>query len=269
VDPNLANNVASATLTVRNVGFTDQPNLFFPTFSGFGGSVFVGQSEPVDITIGNEGAAEAHNPVLSLSLPDGVTASNLPPGCTQADAGLTCDGPALLVGSTWPVDLTLTATRAGSYTLHGVVSSQEQDMNSLDNAVDLSFDATQSPGAGADVAIGSVRFARSISHGTTDAISFVIANHGPQATGGSKFVATLPAGVSFASVSSPAAHRCAVTGRTITCSFASLSAGRTIPVTLTVTGNTAGLRTISLLAAGRASDPDSSDNAASVAIRIH
>jgi uncharacterized repeat protein (TIGR01451 family) len=267
-DPNLTNNRASATVdVVPRGGFVDYPNLFPQLIVGGGGVILVQQPTPMDVTVGNQGQGEAKNPVLTLSIPDGVSVSSLPPGCSGAST-VTCDGSALLVGSAWPVDFTVTATRAGSYDIHGVLSSETPDLDPNDNSFDVTFDATSSSAGGANVALSHLRFARSIAQGGIDAISFVVSNAGPLATDGTKFAVTLPSGVSFSSVSSALPHRCATRGRVVTCSFASLSPGRSFAVTLDVTGVTAGLRTLGFLAAGRSSDPDSSDNAANVAIRI-
>ena len=229
-DPTPGNNTATAPTTV-----TASADL---TIAKSGpATVVAGAPIAYTLTVRNNGPSDAANVSVTDTLPSGVVfVSATGGGWSCGNAGnvtVTCTRPTLAASATAPV-ITVTVTAPASAAVlsnSASVSSSTADPNAANNTAIAVTTVT----ASADVSIAKLGPATVTASG---ALSYQVdvANAGPSAAVAVSMVDTLPAGVTFVSVTA-ASWTCSNAGDTsVTCTLPSLSSGASAPpITIVVT----------------------------------
>ena len=177
------------------------------------------------IVVENDGNADATDVAFADDLPDGVSWSIdgvTPAGCgLDASNDLACSGLTVPADGSVQIDLvgTSDADDCPSITNPSFTMTAQNDVNPQDNqTVDVTI-AVRCP----DVRVTKVADAASIDAGDEAGFTITVTNDGPGAAHNVSFDDVLPAGVSWSM--DPAVPGCAITGSTLSCSFATLASG--------------------------------------------
>jgi uncharacterized repeat protein (TIGR01451 family) len=235
-DPFPANNTATVSLTVATLSDLAVSLSASPATAG--------QSTTVTATVSNNGPSDASGVVVTYTIPASTTFQSI-----AIPSGWSCGTPA--VGGTGPITCTvaaLAASAAATLPLTLGVAASLSDGTDLTTTVqvgsatadpDLSSNAASATaivGASADLTLGLS--AGSAVAGQTASVSANLANNGPSDAAGISLSYTLPSGTTFQSVAAPTGWSCSTppVGSTgsVTCTTASLSAGATAPIVVTI-----------------------------------
>ena len=226
--------------------------------------VVVGQNLRYTLTVSNVGPSTATAVVLKDTLPPGVTSVSSTPGaesCAEASGVITCALPDMPANTSTTVTILVTADTAGVITNTATVTAGETDpdvtnntatlMTTVDVAADLSITKSDSP----DPAVA----------GASLSYTVMVTNNGPSDATAVTLTDTLPAGVAFVS-STPDSPTCTESSGTVSCTLGALNAGETTTVAIEVTVSSATIGTITNTASvtGNETDPDDTNNSASV-----
>ena len=229
-DPVPANNSDSMTTTVTASADVSM------TKSG-PATVVAGSSVSYSLVVANAGPSDAANLLVTDTLPAGVTfvsANGAGWVCTNSgNVSVSCTRAALATGATAPtITVVVTApAQAASLTNSASVSSTTSDPTPGNNVDSVTTGVT----ASADLAIVKNGPASAVA-GTDLSYTLVVTNSGPSDAANLTVTDTLPAGVTFVSVSG-AGWTCSNNGNTsVTCARLTLSAGVTAAgITIVVT----------------------------------
>ncbi len=204
-DPNSGNNSASSSVIVgtsADLSVTNTPN---PVPVQAGGTTTYTQ------VVNNAGPTNAASVTLTETAPANTTGTSLtgPAGWTCTLATLTCTNPNLAVGSS---TITYVVTVTGG-TLAGTainetanVSSSTTDPNTSNNtaiASDVVATATQ-----ADLVTTNVASPSSVAAGSNVTYTQTVTNDGPAAATSPSFTETIPANMSYQSITIPTGWTC-------------------------------------------------------------
>jgi uncharacterized repeat protein (TIGR01451 family) len=244
-DPQSANNVASANVTLANSADLSV------TQSG-PGAALAGTTVSYTITVANAGPSDAANVMLSDPLPVGVTLLGVGGDCTAFPCvlGTIVPGSARTATVTYEVP----ADYSGANPLANVasVTSSTDDPN-LGNNI---HSATTTIGAGADVAI-TFEGPDFVERGSEATYMVRVTNNGPSSATGVEATSTLPSGVTLVSNVGDCSGAWP-------CTFGTLAAGETKTVAMTVCIGTAAAQPLHFVATATAAttDPYAGNNTA-------
>jgi uncharacterized repeat protein (TIGR01451 family)/LPXTG-motif cell wall-anchored protein len=259
-DPNAGNNV-----DVANTNVTASADLSLAKTGP--GSVVAGGGVSYQVTVTNAGPSDADNLVVTDGLPAGVTfvsAGGTGWSCSNTgNVSVTCTRPGLAAGVAAP-DITVVVTvpaQAASLSNTASVASTTADPDPSNN----SDTADTSVTASADLVMAklgppTVTAAGSVTYTLT------VTNNGPSDADNLSVADTLPAGVTFVSVTG-GGWTCSNTGNvSVACTRLALAAGSSAPViTVVVTAPAqAGSLTNTASVGSTTTDPDPSNNLSSV-----
>ena len=265
-DPNPGNNTATAPTTV-NASADLAVTKTGPATVTAGGTI----SYTVDAE--NLGPSDAANVSLVDTLPAGVSfvsvnASNAGWGCSNAgNASVTCTRATWAAGSSTAFTIIVTAPNNSAALTNSVsITSTTADPDSGNN----SDTANTTVNASADLAVTKAGPANVTAGGN---ISYTVdaENLGPSTAASVSLVDTLPAGVTFVSVSaSNGGWTCGNTGNvSVSCTRATWAAGSATTFTIVVTApNNSASLTNSVSISSTTADPDSTNNSASVGTSV-
>ncbi|HEY3129920.1 MAG TPA: DUF11 domain-containing protein, partial [Acidobacteriota bacterium] len=258
-DPNLANNVATATTTVSAA---NNPDLSIA--KSHSGNFTVGTNGVYTVTVQNVGSAATTAVIIVTdALPSGlsfVSATGTGWSCSASGQVVTCsNGGPIAAGSGSSITLTVSPTTAGTVT-NTVSVSTSGDTNAANNSA--SDPTTISAALAPDLSVAKSHTG-SFTVGTNGVYTITVQNIGSAATTAAITVTdVLPSGLSFVS-GTGTGWSCSAAGQTVTCTNAGpLAAGASSSITLTVSPGTAGTvtNTVSVSTSG---DTNSSNNSAS------
>jgi uncharacterized repeat protein (TIGR01451 family) len=212
-DPNSANNTATAVVAI---GRTADLSL---TDSASPASVVQGQDVSFTLTAADGGPSDAPSTVITDVLPGGLSFVSASAGCTNSSGTVTCVAGSLADGADAADTVVVKATQVGSPVDAATVTSGAVDPDTSNNTAS----AAVTVGPAVDLAITDVAPATVTAGGNLD-YAITAANNGPSAGTGVSWSDVLPAGETFASVTTPAGWSCTrpavgVNG-TVTCSHA-------------------------------------------------
>lgn len=199
-------------------------------------------------TITNNGPDTAVNVTFGQSVPAGTVFASFsaPAGWTcptpavGSPGSIVCTKPTMLSGESGAFTLVVTVTaNSGSIGSTVVGDSDTYDPDSLDNQATV-FTNVISPDS-ADLSITKTTAATSAPSGSTYTYTITVSNAGPNGATNVVMTDTLPAQLTFQSITTPAGFTCTTpavgsTG-TITCNGATLANGASASFTLTVRSN--------------------------------
>ena len=254
-DPNNANNSASASTTVRPVadlGLTksDSPD-----------PVLAGQLLTYTLGVSNAGPHAATGVTVTDTLPSGTTFDSATPSqgtCSQASGTVTCNLGTVANSGTASIDIKIRPQSEGSVTNQASITSDAGDLNTANNSASAS--TTVDPAA--DLELTKTDSPDPIHTGQQLTYTLGVHNAGPSATSGVAVSDTLPANVTFVSVSTTLGS-CFRSGVSVLCSLGTMTNNTNATITIQVTTQTPGTLTNSANVIGMTTDPDTADNGAS------
>jgi uncharacterized repeat protein (TIGR01451 family) len=223
-DRNPADNVASASVTVA------QADLAVAKWAS-AGVVATGRDLHYTLRVTNQGPTRAEDIHVVDTLPDGIRVYSTrisSGGCNQVGGAVECFVASLDAGQS--VDITISATvRAvsGVLTNQVAVEAATPDPDSSNNSASVSTRVAE-----ADLSISKTDSADPASPGSALSYTLTVTNLGPDAAPEVLVTDTLPAGVSFVSVSPT---ECSFVSGTVSCLFATLPSGSSRVITINTT----------------------------------
>ena len=161
-----------------------------------------GQNLTYTLTVANAGPDTANAPVLTVTLPVGVTFASAPAGCNEVAGVVTCALADLASGGSRTIDVVVTATTTGSPSADADVTSTTGDPVSANNTD--SVDVTV-------VAAADLSLTKSVDDPTPNVgqlvtFTITVTNAGPDTATNVQVDDLLPAGFTFASSDVGAAY---------------------------------------------------------------
>lgn len=260
VDPNTANNSATATVTVASAA-----DLSITKSPPDGTVVSVGARFTYALTVGNAGPSTATNVVVTDTLPAGVTLVSMPSFCGQSGSTVTCTFTSLppsLTTTTIALEVSAPSTPA-TLTNTATVAATETDPNTANNSATVTTTVIV---PSADVSL-SLSAPATLDQGTVFAYTITAHNGGPQTATNVVVSDTLAASLTFGSATwqiGATTGSCANSSGTVTCTAAALGSGQDMVVTLNVTPTAAGTVSNSASVSASETDPDLSNNSAAL-----
>lgn len=261
-DPNLSNNTRAVT---TEVVVPTEADVSF-SLSG-ASSYYVGAPIFFSFNVGNAGPATATGITVTLVLSHGLTPVNAG-SCTPTATVTTCT---LSIGSLAPGTgvsgiLEVRATEQTRYSVHGTVTADQPDPVTSNNADSFGFTATFL----ADLSVQVTESADPVLPGMPVTYTATIANLGPSPATGVRLVdswsATTGGGVELLSFAASENLSCAQTSsgaQSITCTTATLNAGASATVRITLRPLGVGAVTDGAVVRSLVDDPDMVNNRAS------
>ncbi len=256
-DPSAANNTAStqtAVLAEADLAVTQ------PDVAGIAGLTLT-----YSATVANNGPSAATAVTLTHTLPAGLGFVTSSLECADASGTVTCSLGTLSAGATTSVSFQATAAPSaeGLTTVTSSVAASQTDPDATNDSATAVVDISSE----ADVSI-SKSAAQEVTAGSTLRYDLAVGNAGPSDATSVTVTSTLPSGVTF--VSSAAAQGSCSGDATISCELGGLAAGATTTVALEVqvsanaTGSIVSFSSVS----ANESDPDATNNTATVASSV-
>ncbi len=218
------------------------------------------------LAVKNNGTLTATGVQLTDLLPAGVTFSSATPAgnCSQASGTVTCNFASVASGATVNVTINVIPTALGSITNTAAVTETEADYDLTNNI----SSATTTVVASSDISITKSAPA-TVMQGANFTYTLTVTNGGPTVATGVVVTDTLPAGVTFVSVTGTG---CSQAGGTITCNTGALNvapaAGSSATITITVQAGAPALITNTATSSSSIADPNAANNTASATTSI-
>jgi uncharacterized repeat protein (TIGR01451 family) len=262
-DPDTANNDAAVTVTVINL--PGEADLAL-SLGADPDPVEAGQTLTYFVNVSNFGPSDAIGVVLSDVLPAGVSLVSVSPsqGSCAGTTTISCALGTVVAGADAFVEIQVVPNMPGSLTDTASVTSGVHDPDTSNN--DASVTVTV-PGPAADLALTLVANPHPVLVGQVLTYTLNVSNSGPSDAPGVELSDVLPAGVTLVSVL-PSQGTCAgIT--TISCSLGTVAVGGDASVVIQVLPNQAGNITGTASVTGSLSDPDLTNNNASVTVIVY
>ncbi|GAB4424824.1 MAG: hypothetical protein Fur0044_22880 [Anaerolineae bacterium] len=257
-DPNTNNNSATATTTVNRLVNLSITKTSSPTL------VAAGNSLTYTLTVANSGPSEASGVIMTDTLPAGVTFAAASTGCSNASNIVTCSnlGNVSSGGAiTASIRVTVASSILGTLTNTATVTSNQPDSNTTNNTVTATTTVTRVT----DLAITQSSTPNPVTAGNNITFNLTVINNGPSDATSVTVSNTLPAGVTFQSVTPPN-PTCSHAGGIVTCNLGGMVKGntRSIAIVAKVNDTTAGnvINTAQVTVSG-SSDPVPENNSTS------
>ncbi len=206
VDPNIANNSATATDVVGNSANLSITNTPSPVPVQAGNNITYTQ------VVSNSGPSDAASVSLAETLPANTTAVSLtgPAGWTCTLATLTCTDPSLASGGSGTITFTVkvTAGTAAGTAINqtATVTTTTTDSNSANNTATASD--VVATGTQADLVVTNVAAPTTVAPGGNVTYTQQVSNNGPAAATAPSFTETTPPNTTYQSISIPAGWTC-------------------------------------------------------------
>ncbi len=228
--------------------------------------VTVGQTLTYTLNVANAGPSDATGTVLSDQLPAGVSLASATPsqGACSGTTTVSCSLGTVPAGGSASVVLQVIPNAAGTLTDSANVTSGVTDPNPANNSASVTVTAVAAAQPMADLSLSLTAAPNPVTVGQTLTYTLNVANAGPSDATGTVLSDQLPAGVSLASAQ-PSQGACSGT-TTVSCSLGTVPAGGSASVVLQVIPNAAGTLTDTASVTSGVTDPDTSNNSASVTV---
>lgn len=258
-DPNPANNSDTESTEV-GAGAPERADLTLVK-NDSPDPVAVGENIVYTLTVGNNGPDAATGVTITDTLPASLTFVSASAGCTQAGRVITCDVGGLAVGASAQVQITATATAAGTVTNSASVSGNEGDSNPANNNATEETQVLAAAPPRANLGVVKTDSVDPVNVGSPLTYMITVSNAGPDAATGVVLTDTLPASVTFNSMTTSQGLCTENAGRTITCELGGIAAGGNATLSINVTPTVAQLINNVVNVSGNENDGDTSNNA--------
>ncbi|MFN8525950.1 MAG: hypothetical protein U0821_22850 [Chloroflexota bacterium] len=266
-DPNNDNNGATAGAQIRAAPTADLVLTKTPSAE----IVPLGGAVSYTLLVRNDGSETATNVVVRDQIPAGLSFVGATPtgggggSCAFASGIVTCTFPSLASAGTLAVVVDTTATAAGTIANSATVGAAEQDPNNSNNGASAGITVTSS----ADLRISKTKTSPPdpLAVGQTVTYSLVVTNDGPAPATNVLVTDPLPANFRLTSATPTGGGTC--TGTTVVrCSFASLSNGASVTITIVGTIVSGGTLVNVATVSATEQDPDAADNTSTAASNV-
>ena len=238
--------------------------------------VTAGSSMTYALTVVNQGPSNAANVVIGDPMPAGVTI--LPDGVTAP-----ADGTCTVAANSASVSCSFASIPVGQsriVTVNANVAAAAASGSSLVNTATITSSGTPDPDqstwtastttpvvTSADLEIVKTSLGTGVVAGDTHGYQLSVTNNGPSVSRSVRVTDPLPAGTSLVSATFPGGT-CAVSAGNLTCDLGDLTAGQSVPISLTLAvakdqGDTT-LTNRASVASATTTDPDTSNNSSAV-----
>lgn len=220
-DSNTSNNTATITTAVNRL-----VNLSI-TKTGSSNPVAAGSGLNYLLTITNSGPSQASGVIVTDTLPAGVTFSTASPDCSNSSNKVTCNLGSVSSGGaiTASINVIVASSTSGTLTNTATVTSSEPDSNAANNTVTTTTTITRVT----DLAITQSSTPNPVTAGNNITYNLTVINNGPSDATSVTVSNTLPAEVTFQSVT-PAT--CSHSGGVVTCNLGGMVNGSTAPIAI-------------------------------------
>ena len=194
------------------------------------------------LTVTNNGPDVAVNTAVTDTLPASVTlisASTTQGTCAASGQTVGCELGDLASGALATITITVTPNSGGSITNTASTVSDTADTDNSNNTDTESTTVGGPAGTGADLTIDKTSSPAVVAVGQPINYTLTVRNNGPDQATGVEAVDTLPASVTFQSVSSSQGS-CSSSGRVVTCALGTLGVSATATVSIIATPTAAG-----------------------------
>ena len=263
-DPDSSDNNATATVTIL-------PAADLEATATSGATVAAGASTDLTFSVVNNGPSTATNSTMAISIPNGLTPSKAPAGCTITGQSVLCAIGMLTNGASAERVITVIAASdlsEAERTSTVTVASDTPDPitpNNTDRAPLLAAPI-------ADLSITKTANVARVAPGGMIYYTIGVANAGPASSTGAVVVDDLPEGLTVASATSSAFEGCTVAGRKVTCNAGEIIPGASfeIQIIATVGKDRAGATFVNTatLTPGPQKDPNLANNTAEATVRV-
>ena len=237
------------------------------TISGSPETVLAGSPVSFTITVANNGLDSATGVVLTNMLPAGMSslaASNSLGTVSNIGNFVIASMGVLPAGSNAVVTVTAATSIAGSPVTVATVTAAELDLNLLNNTAST---VTTVRSASADLAVSIVASPSPAIQGQAIIYTLTVINLGPDEATTVVVTNTLPAGMTFQSVSLPSGSF-TVLGNKVVCNLGTLAGGASVAFDLTAVVNQSGILADTANVVSATADPASANNAAVAAVTV-
>ena len=253
-DPNPNDNSASEETTVKPVADLALTKSDAPD------PVLAGELLTYTLGVSNGGPQDAPGVTLTDNLPAGTTfvsATSSQGTCSESAGTVTCALGTVANGANASAEIEVRPQSEGTVTNQASVTSGAADLNSSNDSA--SAQTTVDPAA--DLELTKTDSPDPILPGNELTYTLSVHNAGPSTATGVALSDTLPAGVTFVSVTTTQGS-CFRSGSSVLCSLGNLADEANVTVTIKVTPQTPGTLTNSANVLAMTADTDTADNAA-------
>ena len=260
-DPDSGNNTASVTTGVSaaadlSLTKTDTPD-----------PVSAGQLLTYSLTAANAGPSTATGVQVTDNLPAGVAFDSAIPSqgtCSQSSGTVTCALGTLSSGGNATVAVKVRPQAEGSITNNASVSSDIFEPNPADNSASASTTVTPA----ADLSLTKTDSPDPVYAGQLLTYSLTATNAGPSSATSVQVDDSLPAGVSFDSVTS-SQGTCSQVSGTVSCLLGTVPSGQSATVDIKVRPQSEGILSNTATVNSGIFDPNSADNSATAGTNVN
>ncbi|MDX2776495.1 CARDB domain-containing protein [Streptomyces caniscabiei] len=229
-DPNTANNTSTDNASV-------EPNADLSITKTHAGDLTAGSNATYTFTVTNNGPSDVTSYTITDTLDGNLVYQSSSAGLTcTGTTTITCTGGAITSGNqdvqtvTVKVDSAVTPGSAMSNTANVTPPAGVNDPDMSNNSSTVSNNVV----ASADLAASKGHTGNFTAGSSTNDFTIEITNNGPSDASTFTMTDVLPAGMTYVS-STGTGVACTNAGQTVTCSYGpTISAGQTVPITLTV-----------------------------------
>ena len=205
------------------------------SISGVASSVATSESISASINVENIGPHSASPSRSSVTLPAWMVPTT-PAGCSRSAQTLSCDVPALQVGQTHSIPVTLAvSSTGGTGSITGSLVTHETDQAPVNNALTLAVIGTQH----ADLALTLTPASVTIDRGASTTVTASMVNRGPNPSTSTVLTLEIPAGMTLQNFT-PSAGICSQSGAVVECALGTMGVNATATVALQMTAVTKG-----------------------------
>jgi Domain of unknown function DUF11 len=233
------------------------------TVTGLSASLATSSSFSASLTVRNLGPHGASPSELDVTVPGWLTPT-VPGTCTRHLQTLSCQVPALKLHETYTLTLPLAVAAAGGTGQFGAgLTTHEADTDPSNNGFTLAITGSEQ----ADLSLTLTPSAAAIDRDGPLTVTAVVGNAGPSPSSATTLSLQIPAGLTINSQTSTRGS-CTKTATAVDCTLGALNVGTSATVTLTATGSTPGLQTVSGHADGAGTDSGADQDATtSISVR--
>ena len=247
-DPSTGDNTVTETTTVSpaaDLSVTKADSL---------DPVPLGTTVTYTLNVSNRGPSTGVDVILTDTLPGGVSFVSVSAGCGEVGGIVTCNLGTLGSGDSANVSIVVRPTAVNTITNTATVTSGVADPRPEDNTAT----ETTRVSPAADLSVSKADSPDPVQLGDDLTYTITVANRGPSTATGVTLTDTLPAGVTFVSVSAG----CTEAQGTVTCTLGTVASGDSSTVSIVVTPTVAGTIANTARVTSSEGDPNTGDNTA-------